>query len=91
MKRLSPTLGKVGFALIGLGVSSAILGAVLPGADRLPILPIAIGAFLYLPGAFLVVGAFDYRKGSKVYLAMRMARIVFAVSVVAAFVRAFGG
>jgi hypothetical protein len=90
MKRLPLLAGKIGFVLIALGVLAAITGAVLPGPDRLPLLPLAVGAFLYLSGAFLVVGAFDYQKGSKVFLTLRLARIVFAVSVVAAFVRAFG-
>lgn len=91
MKRLPIVAGQIGFILIALGVVGAIIAAILPGPDRLPMLPLAVGAFFYLTGAFLVVGAFDYQKGSKVFLTLRLARIVFAVSVVAAFVRAFGG
>lgn len=89
MKRFPLIVGQFGLGLIGLGLVGAILGAFLPPAGPVPLsVPLIVGAFLYLVGGLLAVGAFDYRRGTKLFLAMRFARILFAVAVVYGFLRA---
>ena len=66
---------------MGLGLVAAIV-SLFVNIKGMPISPFALGgAFVYLIGGVLAVGAFDYVKGSKVFLAIRIMRVVFAVIV----------
>jgi hypothetical protein len=89
MKRFPPVAGKIGVGLIALGVLSAAASLVVPSPPGMP-LPILliVGAFLYLSGGILAVGAYNYTKGSRLFLASRVSRVIFALIVVYSFIRA---
>ena len=63
-------------------------GSLLMPKAAFPLSPLLIvGAFAYLAGSFMAVGTFDYVRGSKLYLGIRIARILFAVIVVYSIIR----
>lgn len=40
-----------------------------------------LGGTLYLPGGFLTVSHFDFKRGTKIFWAMSMMRLLFAAAV----------
>lgn len=87
MKRFPLIVGKLGIGMMVAGILAAALSLITP-TSGFPIAPLLlVGAFVYLAGSVMAVGAFDYVRGSKLFLGIRIARILFAVIVVYAVIR----
>lgn len=77
MRRIDPKFGKFGYSLATAGAVSAWAAHLLPDfLTRLAM--IMLGGTIYLIGSFLVVAAFDYRRGTGPFLFIRVVRMVFA-------------
>lgn len=70
-------------AASGLGVAAVSL-LVAPATGPMVLLA---GAALYLVGAALGVAAFGYQRGSRLFLALRVMRLIFAAIVIFSILR----
>lgn len=89
VRRLPARFGKVGYALIGMGVLLAY-SSLLVGRSLAAFLLLFGGSFVYLIGGFLSVAAFDYTRGSRPMLVLRVSRVAIALAVVWFFMKNFG-
>lgn len=82
---VKPEIGKFGIGLAGLGVGLAV-GSLVLQLSQAPLALLA-GAGVYLVGAALSVAAFGYRRGSNLFLTLRVLRLVFAAVVIFSILR----
>lgn len=90
MNRPTPQAGYAGLGLAVGGVLIAAFGALTGTKTSNPWIAMLIGAGLYLVGSLLAVAAFGYRRGTKLFLTIRVMRLVFAAVVMLGLVRTFG-
>ncbi|HRF59960.1 MAG TPA: hypothetical protein PLH94_08615 [Fimbriimonadaceae bacterium] len=90
MKRPTPQAGYAGLGVAVAGVLIAAFGALTSTKTSSPWLPMLVGAALYLVGSLLAVAAFGYKRGTKLFLTIRVMRLVFAAVVMLGLVRTFG-
>jgi hypothetical protein len=89
VRRLPPHIGKLGYGLIGVGVVLAYLSLAV-GKSIWAFVLVFGGSFLYLIGGFLAVASFDYTRGSRPMLVLRVSRVAIALAVVWFFMKNFG-
>lgn len=86
---VKPEAGRLGMAIATSGLAvAAVSMLVAPSIGPMVLLG---GAALYLVGAALGVAAFGYQRGSKLFLALRVMRLIFAAIVIFSILRLASG
>ena len=86
MKRFPPVVGQIGTGIAIAGAVLAWVAHLITSTGVLMILVMA-GSFIYLTGAFMMVGALGYQRGGKAVLVTRRLRVSIALSMAWAVVR----